>query len=139
MTSRERELGTCTGVVETPGESLSLSPESSPLLLLFFFLQHSVHPSCLPLVVLSTFSRSAPSRPPLAMCVSTQSFIVPQPFSSPLRLGLQGRCSRCCRWHWPASLSAAEAEPPCLQPRSLRYPWWTRYVGPHFLQFPLAA
>lgn len=42
------------------------------------------------------------------------------------RAGLQGRRSRCCRWYWPAALFAAEAQPPCYQPRSLRYSRWTR-------------
>ena len=32
---------------------------------------------------------------------------------------LQGRCSRCRRWHWPASVSPPEAEPSCHRPGSL--------------------
>lgn len=112
----------------------SLSPESplspSNFLLLFISLSLQHIKSCLPLVVLLTFSRSVPSRPPLSMCVSIPFYLLIGKLTP--RVGLQGRRSRCCRWYWPASLPAAEAQPPCFRSRPLRYPWWTRYEYDYF-------
>lgn len=90
--------------------------------------QYASEPDC-PRALLQLTCREMPS-PITSLCASLPHTRCRKISETDLVLdvAVQGYRSRRCRWHWPASLPADEAEPPCHRACPLRHSWWSRYV-----------